>query len=267
MMKRIFLLAGLLTASLCGTLSAQLLLGPNVSGGMNYANNLIVDDTSQYYLGNSASLYASGGLDILYQFDDNIRAHIGGGFTYRQYNLQAPEGREGLSFTNITRNATAISIPMTIHYRIPLKEEGGTYLNIIAGHSLDLTMDDSTVINTPNMAVDSGGSFTRHEYQNFSATIPTVLLGAGLDFQSESGNVLNLSLVWGIGTGQIFRGNVQEWETLNGPFDPNDPNAEVPLPEEFPEHYFDWALRGSQISLRVSYWFNLLNKKDKAEEE
>jgi hypothetical protein len=266
MMKRILFLTGLLTVTMFGAIDAQLLLGPNVSVGMNYGQNLIVDDTSQYYLGNSPSLYASGGLDILYQFDDNIRAHIGGGFTYRQYNLQAPDDREGLSFTNISRAATAISIPMSVHYRIPLKEEGSTYLNFIVGHSLDLTMEDSTVTNTPNMAVDSAGSFTRHEYQNFKATIPTILLGAGLDFQSQSGNVLNVSLVWGIGTGQIFRGNVQEWETLNGPFDPNDPNAEVPLPEEFPEHYFDWAMRGSQISLRVSYWFDLLKKKDKEEE-
>lgn len=260
MMKRFFLFTGLLTIALSGGLHAQLMIGPNVAGGLNYGRNIIVDDTSQYYMANSGSIYASAGLDILYQFDDNIRAHIGGGFTYRQFNLQAPEGREGLSFTNISRTATAISIPMSIHYRIPLSEGSNKYFNIIAGHSLDLTMSDSTVTETPGIAVDSGGSFTRHEYQNLKATIPTVLLGAGLDFESESGNVLNVSLVWGIGTGRIFRGNVQEWTTLNQNFDPTMEEPE--LPEEFPDHYFDWAMRGSQISLRVSYWFNLMKNKD-----
>lgn len=258
-MKRNLLILGLLLAGLTGSLKAQLLIGPSVSGGMNYGKNFIVDDTSQYYIGNAANLYAAGGLDILYQFDENIRAHIGGGFTYRKYSLQAPSGRDGLSFSTIDRAATAISIPMTLHYRIPLGEGGNKYFNIIAGHSLDLTMDDSTVTETPNMAVDSGGSFTRHEYQNLKATIPTVLLGAGMDFQSEKGNVLNVSLVWGIGTGKIFRGNVQEWEVLNQNF---DPAGDQDLPEEFPEHYFDWAMRGSQISLRLSYWFKLGGNKD-----
>ena len=259
MMKRNFLILGLLLAGITGSLNAQLLIGPSIAGGMSYGKNFIVDDTSQYYIGNTANLYASGGLDILYQFDDNIRAHIGGAFTYRKYNLVAPDGREGLSFTNIVRNATAISIPMTLHYRIPMGEDGKKYFNIIAGHSLDLTMDDSTVVKTPNVAIDSGGSYVRHELQNLKATIPTVLLGAGMDFQSESGNILNVSLIWGIGTGTIFRGNIQEWEVLNQDF---DPTGDQELPEEFPEHYFDWAMRGSHLSLRLSYWFNLSKKKD-----
>lgn len=257
MMRRFFTIFSLTVLAFAGSLNAQLLLGPSVSVGMTYSKNFIIDDTSQYYINNGMSWYAGGGLDILYQFDDNIRAQIGGAVSMRNFTLQAPDGREGLSFTDIKKSVLTISIPMTVHYRIPMGEEGSTYFNIIAGHSLDITMEDSTVVGTPSVLVDSGMGYTRHEYHKMKRIIPTLLLGAGMDFESESGNVLNVSLVWGIGTGKIFQGNIQEWEVLNQDYDPN--NAEQTLPEEFPEHYFDWALRGSTLSLRVSYWFNLSN--------
>ncbi len=235
-----------------GTSSAQLFIGPGISGGMTYGSNFIVSDTSQYHLPSAPGLAVSGGVDILYGFNENIRAHIGIAYRYKQLNLTAPDGREGLSFTEINRTATAVSIPMTVHYRIPLGE-GSTYFNVIAGHSLDFTNEDSTVVKTPSMLVDSGGSWTRHEYQNLQRILPTILLGAGLDFETGNGSIINATLMWGLGTGRIFRGNISEWEVLNQPFDP----AEQETPEEFPEHYFDYALRGSTLSLRLSYWFNL----------
>ena len=68
--------------------------------------------------------------------------------------------------------------------------------------------------------------------------------------------LLNVSLMWGISTRALFTGNAREWEVLNQSF---DPKLETD-PEEFPEHYYDWALRGSNLSLRVSYYFQLTGK-------
>lgn len=235
-----------------GSVWGQLMIGPGLTGGLTYGQNFIVSDTSQYHLPSAPGLAVGGGVDILYQFNENIRAHVGIGYNYKQLNFTAPSGREGLSFSEIQRTATAVSIPMTVHYRFPIGG-GSTYFNIIAGHQLDFTNEDSVVVKTPSMAVDSGASWTRHEYQNLKRILPTILLGAGLDFEMGNGNVLNLTALWGLGTGRIFQGNISEWEVLNQPFDPEMQE----VPEEFPEHYFDYALRGSTVSLRVSYWFNL----------
>lgn len=259
-----FALIGLLLGFATFTAQAQLLIGPSIAGGMTYSKNIITPDTSQYYISNSPSIYATGGLDVLYQFDDNIRVQVGVGYSYKQFNLQAPDGREGLSFTNITRKATAISIPMTLHYRIPLTPDK-TYINFIVGHSLDLTHEDSTIIKTPTTPIDSGGTYTYHEYYNNKKTIPTILLGIGTDLQFASGNILNISAVWGIGTGRIFDGKIQEWNVLNQDYNPNDP--ERPMPEEFPEHFFEWGLRGSTLSLRASYWFDLSSLFNKSEDK
>jgi hypothetical protein len=88
-----------------------------------------------------------------------------------------------------------------------------------------------------------------------------VLLGAGLDLKTSSG-LLNVSLMWGISTRNLFSGNIREWEVLNQDFDATN----TADPEEFPEHYYDWALRGSNVSLRVSYYFQLTGK-DKGDKE
>lgn len=248
-----------------GTAQAQLFIGPTLSGGMTYGKNFIISDTSQYYIGNAPAAYYGGGLDILYSFNENIRAQVGVQYSVKNFNLQAPSDREGLSFTNIERSTTVISVPMTVHYRIPLGESNNSF-NIIAGHSLDFTSEDSMVVKSSTMLQDSGLGWTRHEYQNIKRILPTVLLGAGADIVGGNGNVLNLSLVWGLGTGRIFRGNIAEWDVLNQAFDPE----EKELPEEFPEHYFDFALRGSTLSLKVSYWFDMSNvfqKKDDSGDE
>lgn len=239
----------LLTA---GSASAQLYIGPSVSGGLVYGQNFIVSDTSQYHLPSAPGVAVAGGVDILYAFDENIRAHVGIAYRYKQLNLAAPDGREGLSFSEINRTATAVSIPMSIHYRIPLSG-GSKYFNVIAGHSLDFTNEDSTVVRTSSFNADSIQSFTRHEYQNLKRIMPTILLGAGLDFETGNGSILNVTAMWNLGTGRIFRGNISEWEVINSDFDAETQD----VPEEFPEHYFDFALRGSSVSLQVSYWFNL----------
>jgi hypothetical protein len=262
MKKMRFALLGLLFVLAGTALPAQFLIGPSIAGGMTYSKNFLTPDTSQYYISNAPSIYANGGLDLLYQFDDNIRVQVGIGYTYKRFNLQAPEDRTGLSFTNITRNATAISIPMTLHYRIPIKEDR-SYLNFIVGHSLDMTREDSTLIKSSITPVDSGSTWTRHEYNNLKRMVPTVLLGVGGDLKFANGNILNLSAVWGIGTGRIFDGSIQEWNVLNQDYDPADPNR--PVPEEFPEHFFEWALRGSSVSIRASYWFDLSKKEEKAD--
>lgn len=237
-----------------GQLSAQLYVGPAIQAGMTYSKNFIVDDTSEYYIKNAPSVFAAGGLDFAYQFDDNVRLQIGGQAQYRSFNLVAPVS--GLSFDNIKKSTVVISVPTTVNYRVPLSKGSNKYINFVAGHSLDFTFADSVRINTPSTMVDSGMGFARQDYQITKGfPISSVLLGAGLDMKTNSG-LLNISLMWGISTRGLFSGNAREWKTLNQSFDPNI----VKDPEEFPEHYYDWSLRGSNVSLRVSYYFQLTGK-------
>lgn len=250
---------------LMGSVKAQLLVGPTLSGGMTYGKNFVVDDTSRFYMENSPSTYFGGGLDVLYQFDENIRVQVGLQYSQRKFVLAPPSPVEGLQFTDAEMMSTIISIPMTVHYRIPMGESESNYINFILGHSIDFTNEDSVVVKRPFAAIDSGGSWTRDEYQNIKRTLPTVLIGAGLDFERPSGNVINLSVIWGIGTGEIVKGNLSEWQVLNGDFDATDQE----LPDEFPDHYYDWSLRGSTVSVKASYWFSLeklFNKGDDEEE-
>ena len=246
---------GILLLCASHNVHAQLFVGPSLQTGLTYGKNFLTPDTSQYYIANSPSLYFSGGLDMAYQFDDNIRVQMGVGYSYKQFVLQAPEGREGLSFDQIKRKATSISLPMTLHYRIPLGQDQKFYLNFMAGHSLEFTREDSTILVSSIEPVDSGSNFFQHRYNNNKLTIPTVLLGVGSDIKFANGNILNIMAVWGIGTGKVFDGTIQEWNVLDQDLDPNDPNR--PLPEEFPEHFFEWGLRGSTLSIRASYWFDM----------
>lgn len=239
---------------------AQLLVGPSLSGGLTYGKNFIISDTSQYFIPNNAGIFYSAGLDILYGFDDNIRLQVGVQYRNKTFGLEG--GTEGTENRfSLERNVTSISIPMAVHYRIPLGQGGKTYFNVMAGHSLDIYSGDSTVEKSSTMLVDSAGSWSRMEFQSPKQIIPTVLLGIGADYQMNNGNILNASLVWGIGTGRIFRGNISQWDFLNQSFDPSAQE----VPEEFPENYYDFAMRGSYLSLRISYWFNfskLFEKKD-----
>ncbi len=235
-----------------GMARAQILVGPALKGGSTYGANSVVDDTSQYYLQNSPGLYVGGGLDILYKFNDNIRLQAGVQYTQKNFNLAPPNPVDGLSFTEIPRKTTVISVPLAIHYRIPLSE-GKTFFNIIAGHSLDFTFEDSILNRTPLAPIDSGGSYVRHELTNLKKILPTVILGAGLDFEMNNGSVLNTSFIWGLSTGEIVKGELAEWEVLHGPFNP----IEQEYPEEFPEYYYEFSLRGSYVALKLSYWFNL----------
>jgi hypothetical protein len=72
--------------------------------------------------------------------------------------------------------------------------------------------------------------------------------------------LFNISLVWGISTRQIFAGSVREWNTLHQDY---APSTTIKDPEEFPDHYYEWALRGSTLSLRASYYFKFKTKEEK----
>ena len=269
----------LLTALLMimgGTVQAQLLVGPTAKIGITYGKNFIYEDTSQYYLENSPSLYFAGGLDVLYQFNERIRLQTGVQYSQLNYSLADPSSSaEGLSFGRIERASTSLSVPIALHYRVPIREGGKVYLNFIAGHSLEFTSEDSVVTKTPSGLVAAGEGWTRHEFQDFKTINfdtadfrfgPSVLLGVGADIEMGNGSVLNASLLWGLGTATRFRGNIGEWEALDADFDP----ADQEFPAEFPEHYYDFAFRGSTLSLKLSYWFNLGNPfkaKDKDKEQ
>jgi hypothetical protein len=254
-------------------LPAQLMIGPGLQLGMTYSKNFVIEDTSQYYIGNSPSLFAALGGDFAYQFDDKVRLQFGVQGQMRAFNLKAPDDVTGLTFTNIKKNALVISVPLSINYRIPMGDGGNRFFNIMAGHSLDFTFQDSTVIRTPASAIDSGGAFQHHFYQIPSQKFPitSVLLGVGVDMVSAKGNLLNVSLVWGISTRTLWKGSVQEWEVLHQNYDPASTDVD---PEEFPDHYYEWALRGSNLSVRAAYYFDISKKdgeekkkKDKDEEE
>jgi hypothetical protein len=247
-------------------LSAQLYIGPAVQVGMTYSKNKIVKDTSQYYIGNAPGIFAAGGFDLAYQFDKNIRVQVGPQAQYRTFNVTAPEDVTGLTFTNIKENTIVIGIPVTVNYRIPLGSGGNRFFNMVAGHSLDFVFKDSVRNNFPAAAVDSGNGFARQDWTINSGGFPvsTVLLGAGADMVSAKGNLFNVSLVWGISTRQIFTGSVREWKTLHQDY---NPLTTVKDPEEFPDHFYEWALRGSNLSLRASYYFQLTGKDKEAKKE
>lgn len=265
-------LAALGLALLAGSgLQAQLFIGPGLQVGMTHSKNFVIEDTSRYYIANSPGLFAAGGFDLAYQFDDKIRVQLGAQGQLRSFNLKAPDGVEGLSFTNIKKNAVVVSVPLSINYRIPFSKGSNNYFNIMAGHALDFSFHDSTVTKSPMTPIDSGGAFIHHFYeiprQKFPIT--SVMLGVGAEMKTAKGNLFNVSLVWSLSTRTLFRGSVQEWEVLHQNYDPNTATAD---PEEFPDHYYEWALKGSNLSLRAAYYFNLTGnkegkKKDKDEDE
>jgi hypothetical protein len=247
-------------------LSAQLFIGPGVQLGMTYAKNFVIEDTSQYYIANSPGLFAAAGVDLAYQFDEKVRLQLGVQGQLRSFNVKAPSDVEGLSFTNIKKNAVLVSLPLSINYRIPMGDGGNRFFNVIAGHSFDFSFPDSTVTKNPMTAIDSGGAFIHHVYEIPKQKFPltSVLLGIGMDMKTAKGNLLNVSLVWGISTRTLFKGSVQEWKVLHQNYDPATALAD---PEEFPDSYFEWALRGSNVSVRAAYYFDLKKDEEKKKKE
>lgn len=266
-MKLRLMLATLGLAVLAASgLQAQLFVGPNLQVGMTHSKNFVIEDTSRYYIANGPGIFAAGGVDFAYQFDDKIRVQLGGQGQLRTFNVKAPDGVTGLSFTNIKKNAVVVSVPLSINYRIPLSKGGNKYFNIMAGHSLDFSFHDSVVTKSPMTSIDSGGAFLHHFYETPRQKFPitSVLLGVGADMKSAKGNVFNVSLVWSLSTRTLWRGSVQEWEVLHQNYDPSTATAD---PEEFPDHYYEWALRGSHLSLRASYLFELTGNKEGKEKK
>ncbi|MFM2377104.1 MAG: hypothetical protein RLZZ165_2201 [Bacteroidota bacterium] len=264
MKKGLLIVAGYLLGVGFSPLSAQLHIGPAIQGGMTYSKNIIIPDTSQYHIGNLPGLFGAMGLDFAYLLDKNVRIQAGIQGQYRAFNLKAPDGATNLSFTNIKKSAILVSVPLTINYRFPLGSSNTRFFNVIAGHALDYNFADSTVVKNPGTKIDSGGAFVHHFYEipKYKFPVSTVLLGVGMDMVTGNGNLLNLSLVWGISTRTLFRGSVQEWEVIHQDYDPATATAD---PEEFPDHYYEWALRGSNISVRAAYYFNLKAAKERKE--
>lgn len=234
--------------------------GPSVSVGQVLSRNMILKDTSVYYVNNAAGLFGSGGVDVLLGIDDHITFRVGAQYNMKEFKLQPTDRETGEAYEELKSRAMYLSIPMSVHYRIPLKEGGSTFLNFQAGHTLDMIKYDSTVTATGNGAVvDSGMAYSRRYVRYDKRNMPTVTLGMGLSFTNARNSALDISLVWGIGTGKMIRGDIKEWRSLNKNFDP----AAEPEPNQFPTSFFDYAMRGSYLSLRISYWFNtgLLSKK------
>lgn len=226
--------------------------GPSLTVGSVMTRNIAIDDTSRFFIGTSPSLAIGGGADVLIGFEERFKLQLGVAYFSRNLVLEPDNPVEGLSFTEIERTVSHVSIPMLLHYRMPLGD-GPNWLNIMAGHSLDIISGDSTVIREPTTAVDSGGSFIRHEFVRKKQILPTVLLGVGLDREFNNGSILNISLIAGISTGTLIKGDIREWTTVNQDF---DPDAED-VPVEFPDAYYDFALRGSYVGVRLSYWFKV----------
>ena len=70
-----------------GMVQAQLFVGPSLKAGVTYGANRVVDDTSRFYLQNSPGLYVGGGLDVLYQFNDNVRVQAGIQYSQKNFTL------------------------------------------------------------------------------------------------------------------------------------------------------------------------------------
>lgn len=246
-------------------------IGPAIGVGVNYSKNFIAEQESPYFIDNKMGLYGHGGLDIQYALDEYTQFHVGIAYRYKQYTLDPPGSPEGLSFETLSTSSSTISIPIMVHQRIPLGDSRKMWLNLGAGISIDLVQGDSTVALTPGsdvFLVDSGAAVQRHYIHHIKQTLPTPLLNVGLDFTMGNGSVLNIGAVWSPGTGQVVKGDIQEWESLNNSWEPA--NEQTPLPQQFPDHYFDFAMRGSTVSLRLAYWFNIGNpfeKKDPFGEE
>jgi hypothetical protein len=238
--------------------------GPSVSFGQVLSRNSILSDTSEYYVKNAPGLFGSGGLDVIFGVDDHVSIHVGAQYNFKQFKLQPKDNATGESYPDLVDMAKYISIPMAVHYRLPLKEGGSTFINFMAGHTLDMIKLDSALTATNGGgAADSGSAYSRRWIRYDKHLMPTVTLGVGLNFCNAKNSALDISVVWGIGTGKMIRGDIKEWKSLNRDFDP----ALEEEPNQFPTSYFDYAMRGSYLSLRISYWFNtgLFIKKQEVE--
>jgi hypothetical protein len=240
-----------------------LMVGPSLSFGQVFSKNIIISDTSKYYVRNSPGVFFSGGGDVILGLDEFVSIHAGVQYSMKQFNLNPQNNITGEEFDRLKTSIGYLSFPVAIHYRMPLKKGGNTFINFMAGHTLDRikTKNDSVVTMTPTGSIDSGFAASRRYVRYDEIILPTVMLGVGLDIVNSKNSTLDISLTWGLGTGKMVRGDIKEWKSLNSNFDPAVRNE----PDQFPDFYFDFGMRGSYVALRVSYWFHtgLLKGKEK----
>lgn len=240
--------------ALSGTFAQKgLMIGPALGVGVNYSKNFFGEKESPYYIQNKMGLFGSGGLDVQYGINEQTVIHVGVQYGYKQYTLDPPGEPEGLSFDQLKTSSGTISIPIALHQRLPLNESRKTFVNLMFGLSLDMIMGDSTTTMTPTAFADSGSFVGIHTIHHLDdKTVTTPFLGVGLDFPMGKGT-LNVTALWNPGTTVVLEGDVREWNSIVRPFDPFQQDA----PQEFPDHYFDFKMRGSTIGIRLAYWFNL----------
>ncbi|MDQ3073095.1 MAG: hypothetical protein M3Q97_07535 [Bacteroidota bacterium] len=75
-------------------------------------------------------------------------------------------------------------------------------------------------------------------------------LGFGVERKFKSGHLLSLDIQGNIGTGNIFRSSVRYWRSAWAP----QPKGEPATP---PDEVYEIRSRGTGITMRLSYLFNL----------
>jgi hypothetical protein len=258
------LLAGLFCLAIFSGASAQkgLMIGPALGVGVNYSKNFFGEKESPFYIQNKMGLFGSGGLDVQYGINEQTSIHVGIQYGYKQYNLTPMVTAEGPSFESLQTNSGTISIPLVLHQRIPTSESRKTWVNLMFGLSIDMLQGDSSVVMSPTAFADSGSFVSRQFIHHLDKTVTTPILGVGLDFPMGKGT-LNITALWNPGTAVVVEGDVREWNSIVRPFDP----FQTDVPQEFPDHYFDFKMRGSTVGFRLAYWFNLGDPFSKKTEE
>lgn len=261
MRKLILSVAGMLAVATSSFAQKGFNVGVHVTGGQVFSKNIAIPDDSPYYVKNNAGLMYGGGLDISYGFDDLTAIQTGINYVSRQFNL-TPTDSLGNAYEELSSTKAVFSVPLLIRQRFPLNEKKSMYANVMVGQSLDIVKFDSTIFY--GSATLAGQPYSFAEVVSPKKIIPTVLLGAGLDFQSASGNALNVSVVWGLSPYKMIKGDIKKYDALVTNFDPATDDDKQP--DQFPSYYYDYAMRGSYLALQVHYWFNIKLKKKTMEE-
>lgn len=264
MRKLVFTALALLGLSQAVFAQKGLNVGLHLAGGQVFSKNIAIPKESPYYIKNNAGLMYGGGLDVAFGIDDFTSIQSGVSYVSRQFNL-TPTDSLGGTYPELSMTKGLISIPLMIRQRFPIGQSNKMFVNMMVGQSLDIVKFDSTTTFTEG-ALTAGSAYSRREVVFPKKMIPTVLLGAGMDFASASGSALNVSIVWGISPYRLVQGDIKEFDALVNNYDAStDPEGDAD-PDQFPSYYYDYAMRGSYISLRLQYWLNFKLAKKTAEE-
>jgi hypothetical protein len=264
MRKIVVLASALLCLSSAAMAQKGINVGLHLAGGQVFSKNIAIPKDSPYYVKNSAGLMYGGGLDLAFGIDDFTSIQSGVSYVSRQFNL-TPTDSLGNTYPELSTTKGLISIPLMVRQRFPLGKSNRLFANVMMGQSLDIVKFDSTTTFTTG-ALTAGSAYSRREVVYPKKMIPTVLLGAGIDFASAKGSALNVSLVWGISPYRLLQGDIKEFDALVNNYDAStDPEGDAD-PAQFPSYYYDYAMRGSYLSLRLQYWLNFKLGKKTSEE-